>query len=407
MEYGRYRIVKQLGKGNMGVVYQAHDPKIDRMVALKVLRPDRVTSDAFMARFLKEARAIGRLCHPGIVTVYDVGEDHGTVYIAMEYLQGEPLDQLMQKGRLTVAQSIDVACQVAEALDYAHQQGIVHRDIKPSNIILTRNQKAKLTDFGIARIEDTSAGYQTQAGEILGTPNYMSPEQVMGKKADGRSDLYSVGVILYEVVAGKRPFTGNNLAAIFRSITHDVPEQPYSIDPFISRSLSDVIMKSLSRSPDGRFQNGKALADALKRFEAVPPASNGAGRNEKKSRGKAFGIFAVTIIVLIAIAAGGYYYFSRPTSDQREVKKDATGVKVDEQNRLNNAVSLKMNSVPQGANVYIDGVFKGKTPLDLQMPIGKYEVRYSLEGYLPWEAQVGRDTPGEIPLSITLGPGKP
>lgn len=407
MEYGRYRIVKELGQGNMGVVYQAHDPKIDRMVALKVLRPDRVTSDAFVARFLKEARAIGRLCHPRIVTVYDVGEDHGTVYIAMEYLQGEPLDAVMQKGRLTVPQSIDVVCQVAEALDYAHQQGIVHRDIKPSNIILTRNQSVRLTDFGIARIEDTTAGYQTQAGEILGTPMYMSPEQVMGKTADGRSDLYSVGVVLYEMITGKRPFTGNNLAAIFRSITHDVPEQPFSIDPFISRSLSDVVMKSLSRSPDDRFQSGKALADALKRFEAVPPASNGAGRNEKKFRGKAFGIFAVIIIVLIAMAAGGYHYFSRPTSDQREVKKDATGEKVDAQNLLNKTVSLKMNSVPQGANVYIDGVFKGKTPMDLQMPIGKYEVRYSLEGYLPWEAQVGRDTPGEIPLSITLGPGKP
>lgn len=407
MEYGRYRIVKELGQGNMGVVYQAHDPKIDRMVALKVLRPDRVTSDAFVARFLKEARAIGRLHHPRIVTVYDVGEDHGTVYIAMEYLQGEPLDAVMQKGRLTVPQSIDVVCQVAEALDYAHQQGIVHRDIKPSNIILTRNQSVMLTDFGIASIEDTTAGYQTQAGEILGTPMYMSPEQVMGKKADGRSDLYSVGVILYEMITGKRPFTGNNLAAIFRSITHDVPEQPFSIDPFISRSLSDVVMKSLSRSPDDRFQSGKGLADALKRFEAAASASIGAGRNEKKFRGKAFGIFAVIIIVLIAVAAGGYYYFSRPTSDQKEVKKDATDVKADEQNRLNKAVSLKMNSVPQGANVYIDGVYKGKTPLDLRMPIGKYEVRYSLEGYLPWEAQVGRDTPGEIPLSITLGPGKP
>ncbi|MGD9365682.1 MAG: serine/threonine-protein kinase [Desulfobacteraceae bacterium] len=407
MEYGRYRIVKELGKGNMGVVYQAHDPKIDRMVALKVLRPDRVTSDAFMARFLKEARAIGRLCHPGIVTVYDVGEDHDTVYIAMEYLQGEPLDQLMQKGRLTVAQSIDVACQVAEALDYAHQQGIVHRDIKPSNIILTRNQKVKLTDFGIARIEDTSAGYQTQAGEILGTPIYMSPEQVMGKKADGRSDLYSVGVILYEVVAGKRPFTGNNLAAIFRSITHDVPEQPYSIDPFISRSLSDVIMKSLNKSPDDRFQNGKALADALAGTDAMPEVSHDIEKKQKKSHGKAIGIMAAAFIALIGIAAGGYYYLSKPAPSPGGVQKDAADVQRDGRNRLTKAVSLKMSSDPQGANVYIDGVFRGKTPLDVQMPTGKYEVRYSLEGYLAWEAQLDLDTPGEIPLNITLRAAKP
>lgn len=407
MEYGRYRIVKELGKGNMGVVYQAHDPKIDRMVALKVLRPDRVTSDAFVARFLKEARAIGRLHHPRIVTVYDVGEDHGTVYIAMEYLQGEPLDEVMQKGRLTVPQSIDVVCQVAEALDYAHQQGIVHRDIKPSNIILTRNQKVRLTDFGIARIEDTAAGYQTQAGEILGTPMYMSPEQVMGKKADGRSDLYSIGVILYEMITGKRPFTGNNLAAIFRSITHDVPEQPYSIDPFISRSLSDVIMKSLSKSPDDRFQSGKALADALARMNAMPEVFHDSEKKQKKSRGKAIGIMAMACIALIGIALGGYHYFSKPASSPSGVQKDAADVQMDGQNRLTKAVSLKMSSDPQGANVYIDGVFKGKTPLDVQMPTGKYEVRYSLEGYLAWEAQLDLDTPGDIPLNITLSAAKP
>jgi serine/threonine protein kinase len=177
MQYGRYRIVKELGKGNMGVVYQAHDPQIDRMVALKVLRADRVASEDFVARFLKEARAIGRLSHPRIVTVYDVGEDHGSIYIAMEYLKGEPLNEILQKGRLSSEQAVDIVIQVAQALDYAHKEGIVHRDIKPSNIILTPDHKVKLTDFGIARIEDSTAGYQTQAGEILGTPIYMSPVQ--------------------------------------------------------------------------------------------------------------------------------------------------------------------------------------------------------------------------------------
>ena len=193
MRYGRYEIIKELGKGGMGVVYQAHDPQIDRPVALKVLREDRVVSEDFVSRFFKEAIFIGRLSHPNIVTVYDVGRDHGTIYIAMEYLQGQTFNEVIRSGRLSVEKIIDIALQVANALGYAHEKGIVHRDIKPSNIILTDEGNVKLTDFGIARAEDSNAAQQTQAGVILGTPFYMSPEQVMGKRVDGRSDLFSLG----------------------------------------------------------------------------------------------------------------------------------------------------------------------------------------------------------------------
>ena len=184
MKYGRYDIVGELGKGSMGVIYRAHDPQIDRVVALKVLRHDRVISEGFVQRFFKEAKAIGRLSHPSIVTVYDVGRDQGTIYIAMEFLEGTPLDRVIQEKRLSLEEIVDLGVQVAEALDYAHQQGIVHRDIKPANIILTPTGQAKITDFGIARIEDPSAPQQTQAGEILGTPSYMSPEQVMSQPVD-------------------------------------------------------------------------------------------------------------------------------------------------------------------------------------------------------------------------------
>jgi serine/threonine protein kinase len=197
MNYGRYQIVSEVGKGSMGVVYKAHDPQIDRPLALKVLRPDRITSEEFVRRFLKEAQAIGRLSHANIVTVYDVGQDHGTIFIAMELLTGKTLKDAMAERKLTAQEIIHIGVQVAEALDYAHRKGIVHRDIKPSNIILTSDGPTKLTDFGIARIEDPAAHQQTQAGEILGTPVYMSPEQVMGRPVDGRSDLYSLGVILY------------------------------------------------------------------------------------------------------------------------------------------------------------------------------------------------------------------
>ncbi len=395
MEYGRYRIVKELGKGNMGVVYQAHDPQIDRMVALKVLRPDRVTSEAFAARFLKEARAIGRLSHAQIVTVYDVGEDHGTVFIAMEYLEGEPLNEVIQKGGLSVAQSIDIVRQVAVALFYAHQQGIVHRDIKPSNIILTQDMEVKLTDFGIARIEDTSAGYQTQAGEILGTPMYMSPEQVMGEKADGRSDLYSLGVILYEMIAGRRPFSGNNLAAIFRSITHDTPEPPAGIDPFIGRPFSDLIMKSLDKRQDRRFQTGQQMDKALSTIAEEASARPGETKKTIPAAKASKFPYWVLLVVIIAGAATGYYYFSqRPPNDGGA---DNGGAVVAPQ-----MAHLKVSSEPEGAKLYVDSIYKGQTPYDIQLPLGKYELRLSLAGHLAWEAQVELEAAGDMPLHIPM-----
>ncbi|MRR37627.1 serine/threonine protein kinase, partial [bacterium] len=179
--YGRYTIIEQIGRGAMGVVYRAHDPQINRTVALKVLREDRVTSGDFVQRFIREAMAIGRLSHPNIVTVYDIGEDHGTVYIAMEFLEGVPLNDAIKGETFDGDRVADIAVQLADSLAYAHSKGIVHRDVKPSNIILTPSGQVKITDFGIAHIEDPEMTQQTQAGQILGTPVYMSPEQVSGQ----------------------------------------------------------------------------------------------------------------------------------------------------------------------------------------------------------------------------------
>jgi len=413
MQYGRYRIIKELGKGNMGVVYQAHDPQIDRMIALKVLRPDRVTSEDFVARFLKEARAIGRLSHPQIVTVYDVGEDQGTIYIAMEYLSGDPLNEVMKSGRLTVAQSVDIVRQVAQALDYAHQKGIIHRDIKPSNIILTQDLEVKLTDFGIARIEDGAAGYQTQAGEILGTPIYMSPEQVMGKTADGRSDLYSVGVLFYEMIVGRRPFSGNNLAAIFHAITHDLPEPPAAVDPFITRALSDLIMRCLEKVPEKRFQTGRKMVEALKAIDTQAPGDAqdvpASGEALKKGGRSRMFVYGLVAMLLLGLGAGGYYYWamrSHSAASRQIAPKETAAHGSKDQNVQAELATLKIDSEPQGANIYVDSIFKGQTPLDVTLPLGKYELRLSLVDHLAWEAQVDLDTPGEMPLHIGMRPAK-
>lgn len=414
-QYGRYRILKELGKGTMGVVFQAHDPQIDRMVALKVLRPDRVTSEAFVARFLKEARAIGRLSHPNIVTIYDVGEDQGTIYIAMEYLKGEPFNEVVRSGRLSLPQCVDIACQVALTLDYAHRQGIVHRDIKPSNIIFTEEHQVKLTDFGIARIEDTSAGHQTQAGEILGTPVYMAPEQVMGQTVDGRSDLFSLGVILYEMVVGRRPFAGNNIAAIFRAITHDNPEPPVNADPFIPRNLSDVILKSLAKQPEARFQTGREMAETLANI-----AADVASKPEKEAAGKPpakkLVMAALGVLLLIAAGSGGYVYWQhsqgRP-ADQVDAGNGSATANTTGNTSTSTPSSqmpsaemavLKISSEPEGARIFVDNGLKGTTPMVLPLPMGKYELRLNLSGYLEWEAQIELDVAGETPLHIPLRP---
>lgn len=397
MNYGRYQIVKELGKGSMGVVYQAHDPQIDRLVALKVLREDRVGGEDFVLRFLKEAKAIGRLSHPNIVTVYDVGRDHGTIYIAMEYLEGKPFNDVIRNGQMSLEQNVDIGLQVSRTLNYAHSKGIVHRDIKPSNIIFSADGQVKLTDFGIARIEDPNAAQQTQAGDILGTPTYMSPEQVIGKSVDGRSDLYSLGVFLYELTVGRRPFLGNNIAAIFRAITHDTPIAPSQIDPSIPKALSDLIIKAVSKNPDERFQTGAEMCDALKTCleskELIEPP-------QEKTRGRRMpgGLFLIIGIMLISILVG-VFYFTGPNSDQtKSIPEPKEVVSQPEYTVLN------VTSSPTGAQVYLDNSFNGQTPLNLKIPLGKYEVRLSLPDYYEWEAQLQLNEVGETPLFVRLTP---
>ncbi|MBW2096856.1 MAG: serine/threonine protein kinase, partial [Deltaproteobacteria bacterium] len=204
-QLGRYIIQEEIGKGGMGIVYRAYDPEIDRKLALKVLRADMAEDEEIVQRFLREAKAAGRLAHPNIVTVYDVGEDGGMPFIAMEFLSGISLEEMIKQGPLPLRDALRFSGQIAHALHYAHREGVVHRDIKPSNIIVGGDGQVKITDFGIARVQDISSSEQTRTGQILGTPTYMSPEQVQGKKVNGSADLFSLGVILYEMISGERP----------------------------------------------------------------------------------------------------------------------------------------------------------------------------------------------------------
>ncbi len=284
---GRFQMLSRLGQGAMANVYRAHDPEIKRDLAIKILNQQYRRDPECVARFLREARAAGALSHPNIVTIYDVGEVQGFPYIAMELLAGQPLDKAIEtRGAFPIEDALHIGAQLADALRYAHEVGIVHRDIKPSNIILGPDGRTiKLLDFGIARVADGGASgsnetVKTQIGQVLGTPRYMSPEQALGQPLDGRSDLFSVGVILYELITGKPAFNGASIATLALQITTQQPE-PISVIPECPRGLRFIIDKLLSKRPEKRFANGAQLVAALNREAA---AWNAETKEEKARR---------------------------------------------------------------------------------------------------------------------------
>ncbi len=262
---GRYEILSELGRGAMGVVYRARDPKIGREVAIKTLKiADKAEDsevDALRERLKREAQAAGQLSHPGIVTIYDVDEEDGLAYIAMELVEGKTLENVLRDGGTDDLPFIgDVLTQAAAALDYAHTKGIVHRDVKPANLMLTSGRGLKIMDFGIARV---SSSQLTQTGTVMGTPSYMSPEQVRGDDLDGRSDQFSLGVISYELLTGKKPFTGDNLTSVIFKIVSTEPERTKDLCTWISDDLDSAVTKALAKNRDQRFANCSEFATAF------------------------------------------------------------------------------------------------------------------------------------------------
>ena len=264
---GRYQIREVLGRGAMATVYKAYDPSIDRTLAIKILHPDLCVKEEYRSRFLREAKAAGILSHPNIVTIFDVGEVDGRPYIAMELLDGTPLNDLMDAGgKLPISDAVGIGIQLTRALDYAHGKGIVHRDVKPSNIIQLKNSHIiKVTDFGICHIDSPEDTQQTVMGQVLGTPQYMPPEQALGQKVDARSDLFSVGVVLYLLLTGKRPFDGETLATVMYKIANVEPEPVDHVRGDIPPALRRIIDRCLKKQPEKRFQSGLELVDALVR----------------------------------------------------------------------------------------------------------------------------------------------
>jgi len=274
---GRFQIRKELGRGAMGVVYEAHDPALDRTVALKtvMLTGDAAERATYEARFMQEARAAGRLSHPAVITIYDVGREGELAWIAMERLHGVDLREQLAKARPPAKAALTIAMQVAEGLAYAHQTGVVHRDIKPANIMLLRGGRAKIMDFGIARLH--ASDVKTQTGVVLGTPKYMSPEQLAGRPLDHRSDIFSLGAVLFEMLTGQPPFTGTDVSQLMHNIAHAVHVAPTRLAPGLPAVLDLIVARALEKSPEQRYQDAQELVDDLHSALSELPAAAAPG----------------------------------------------------------------------------------------------------------------------------------
>ncbi len=270
---GKYELRREIGRGAMGVVFEAYDPMIKRVVALKTIRSDQLNGEesaTVIARFRREAQAAGRLSHPNIVPIYDFGEDGGVWFIAMEFVKGRELKEYFDANeRFSVPDIVRIMTQMLDALDYSHRQGVIHRDIKPANVFLMEDGSVKVADFGIAHIDSSSL---TQVGTVLGTPSYMSPEQIMGLPVDGRSDLFSAGVILYQFLTGERPFAGSATTTMQKVLKED-PLPPSSLNVQLSPAMDTVMRKALAKRADERFQSAKEFAAALRAAAAGAASS--------------------------------------------------------------------------------------------------------------------------------------
>ncbi|MCI0627666.1 MAG: protein kinase [Acidobacteria bacterium] len=314
---GRYEIIEELGRGAMGVIYKARDPVIGRHVAIKTIRLGDFTDSGQVtelhSRLMREAQSAGVLSHPNIITIFDVGEEAGLAYFAMELVEGVTLEHWIESNqRLDEATIVHIARQTADALGFAHQRGIVHRDIKPANIMLTQDGRVKVADFGIAKVGSTK---MTQTGMLLGSPSYMAPEHFLGRALDGRSDIFALGIVLYELITGQPPFEAENLGTLSYKIVHEDIVPPIRLKPNINPKLNELVVKALARDPNERFQTAEELCAALDALKITRPGSKTekidpllvrtqAVAPPEKKRGRA-GLWIAFFLLVVAAAGAG------------------------------------------------------------------------------------------------------
>jgi serine/threonine protein kinase len=303
---GRYRIVAEIGRGAMGVVYRGEDSMLERAVAVKTVLMSFAAEDheGYLARFRQEARAMGALNHPAIISVYDYGNEGDIAYMAMELLEGRELRDVLSQSRLPLARALDIAALVAEGLAFAHARGVVHRDIKPGNIMVLDDGRAKIMDFGIARVR--ASDVKTQTGMMMGSPKYMSPEQILGEPADHRSDIFSLGVVLHEMLAGAPPFAGDDIPQLMYQVCNGRSGPPSRLNPEVPEVLDLVVAKALEKKPEDRYQDAGELAADLRRCaEALPRAGEPAAVAQRPVAAGTDAAVATQAQATIAAAAPG------------------------------------------------------------------------------------------------------
>jgi serine/threonine protein kinase len=327
---GTYQIMEELGRGGMAVVYRAYQSSLNRYVAIKVLPPQLAFDRQFVERFFREARAAASLRHPNIVVIHDVAEQDGLYYIVMEYLEGQTLKEIIeQAGALPPGRAVRILDQVAAALDHAHQRGFVHRDVKPANIFVAEGDRVTLTDFGIAKAL-SEAEQLTRTGSLVGTPEYMSPEQAEGGRVDHRTDLYALGIVLYQMLTGRVPFKGNTPSSTLYAIVHKPAPAPREINPTLPTAVEAVVLRALAKRPDDRFQQGAEMVRDLRNAlagrarAAMPPPAQARTSAGPRRRSPVIWIVAALAVVLMLIvgalalllAGGGGKQASVPTPTQ-------------------------------------------------------------------------------------------
>jgi serine/threonine protein kinase len=304
---GHYQIVAEIGRGGMAIVYKAWQPSLERFVALKVLPAYFQHDPEFLARFHREAKSAARLNHPNIITVHDTGEFDGVHYIAMEYVEGGSLRDRLAAGPLSLEEAESILAQIADALDFAHRHGLIHRDIKPANILFTDDGRPKVTDFGIARASDGT--HLTRTGVLMGTPEYMAPEQAEGRPVDHRTDLYALGVVLYQMLTGRAPFQGTTPHATLHAVIYEPPPPPRQIAPGLPSAVEAVVLKAIAKQPERRFQRGADMAAALRAalLDKAPKGRVAATPRRSPAIWIMAGIAAVLVLLLggLALLLGG------------------------------------------------------------------------------------------------------
>jgi serine/threonine protein kinase/cephalosporin-C deacetylase-like acetyl esterase len=413
---GKYRIMEEIGHGGMGVVYKAEDLKLRRLVAVKFLPRELSSSREARERFILEARAAAAFSHPNICTIHEVDERLEEPFIVMEYVEGETLSERLKKGPLPLEEAVDIASQVAEGLEKAHQKGIVHRDVKSANIMVTESGQAKIMDFGLARLREGTAF--TKEGAVLGTVAYMSPEQARGDKVDGRTDIWSLGVVLYEMLSGELPFRGEQDVSILYSIVHEEPRSLKDRKPPVPLELQRIIGKAMAKDPDSRYRSAGDMAKDLGKFQDVLKAEAGGVLNLRSllKRFKRPIVAVPSVSILIALAFLVFWTFNRQAKIRWAREQAVPGIfqladaqeyqaafdlatKAEQYLSKDPALSsawpkfssmVSVRSVPPGASVYlkeysaVDQEWKpyGQTPIDrLRLPRGRYRMKLTKEGF--------------------------